>query len=321
MEAGVCGDHQDDIEPSPTTAPMGARPYDRMASELIQIESRMARAFADPLGARMTSLVVAERERLVTEPVVLPGVAPYLTYGCFPMLPWVGRLPGTTLEWGGQRFPFTPNLGEHAAHGLTASADWHVMNHASNAVTFGLDLSDVGWPFGGWVEHRIELEDSHLSFLLRMKATHAGPMSAGWHPWFQRDAEAFVGVEANLVLGVDSHFLPSARALPVDRDRDLRGYRLVDDLEVDDVYVDPRPPAVMGWSDITVLIHWGETVNAVTVYTDPQGVCIEPTTAHPGAYGVRTPADAGICSLAPDETFEVYQRWSWVTTSSRRSSD
>lgn len=115
--------------------------------------------------------------------------AAMIAWGCYPMLPWAGRLRHGCFQFQGREYTLLPNLGEHAIHGVGLGMPWHVEQHAPRCVELSLQLPrDARWPFGGYARHRIEVgADRRLRMQLQVTAgEQAMPVVIGWHPWFRK---------------------------------------------------------------------------------------------------------------------------------------
>ena len=81
------------------------------------------RAVIDPTrGARLVSLTIDGHEILATSSH--PGIDPAIADGCFPMVPWAGRIRDGRLNLDGQTYQLPQTDGEHALHGLGHVAAW-----------------------------------------------------------------------------------------------------------------------------------------------------------------------------------------------------
>lgn len=111
-----------------------------------------------------------------------------IAWGCYPMLPWAGRVRHGRFAFGGRRYALPRNLGEHAIHGVGFVLPWRVDAHAASRVELSLDLpEDARWPFGGRARQRIEAGDDWLRLELSIAAgAQAMPVALGWHPWFRK---------------------------------------------------------------------------------------------------------------------------------------
>jgi len=136
---------------------------------------------APAAGGRIASLRIGGPERLRTR----ADHPEWFAWGCYPMVPWAGRIRHGRFRFQGEEHRIPPNFGPHAIHGTVADRAW----------TLGPDGAmrcDLGprWPFGGHVVHRVVLEPGALRCVLEVHADdRAMPAQAGWHPWFRRPVE------------------------------------------------------------------------------------------------------------------------------------
>jgi aldose 1-epimerase len=138
-------------------------------------------ALAPASGGRIASLRLFGAERLRQRGT---GPGP-LQWGCYPMVPWGGRLRHGRFRAGGAAHRLPANLGAHAIHGTGTDRAWRVGDDGALRLALG-----PPWPFGGTAVHRVELGRTSVRCVLEV---HAGPVpmpaQAGWHPWFVRPVE------------------------------------------------------------------------------------------------------------------------------------
>lgn len=82
-------------------------------------------------GARITSLKAFGSE-------VLRQWQPQrraFQYGCFPMVPWAGRLGNATLNAGGQCYSLPANKPPHALHGMACYSTWEIIDKTADSLT------------------------------------------------------------------------------------------------------------------------------------------------------------------------------------------
>ncbi|MFK8023767.1 MAG: aldose 1-epimerase [Ilumatobacter sp.] len=164
-------------------------------------------------GGRVRSISVtsgSERAELLIAPGEADGS---LTWGCYPMAPWAGRLRHGRFEFmgdevlldlnhadggdagGGRIEPPVDNPGglapddrRHTIHGTTYDRLWDVVSAADDRIemTCPIDGSRK-WPFPGLARQLISVRTDGVDFELTVEPT-AGPFPAtvGWHPWFAR---------------------------------------------------------------------------------------------------------------------------------------
>lgn len=116
--------------------------------------------------------------------------AAMIAWGCYPMLPWAGRIRRGRFRFEGRDYQLPINLDHHAIHGVALDMPWEVDTHATSYIDLSLALpSDERWSFGGSAHQRIEVGEGQLRMTLTVRAgERAMPSTIGWHPWFQKPA-------------------------------------------------------------------------------------------------------------------------------------
>lgn len=226
-------------------------------------------------GARITSLKAFGQEVLRQWSPERRG----FQYGCFPMVPWVGRVGGGLLYHDGAVHQLEVNRPPHALHGLACFKPWIVDSDGS----FVLDLADV-WPWPGTARQRISVEDAALTIGLEVStAGEPFPAAAGWHPWFSRwlsESNPVPESEAQLRFDAEWQEEAAANQLPTGRRIEpLPG-------PWDNCFGNDHPAtADIQWPglrmDMTSSTGW------LTAFTEPpDAFCVEPLTGPPN--GVNT---------------------------------
>lgn len=128
-------------------------------------------------GARLASLQFAGTEILVTS-----GVDPF-SWGCYPMVPFAGRVRDARLAANGDIHQLDANAGRHAIHGTVFDTAWEVESRDERSATCVTDLGS-GWPFAGLVVQRIDVDDHGVTLRIAVHADQDQPVQVGWHPWF-----------------------------------------------------------------------------------------------------------------------------------------
>ena len=93
-------------------------------------------------GGRVASLAVYGVQLLVQPPddaYNADDLDP-MTWGCYPMAPWAGRIRNGTFTFDGVTHQLPINLAPHAIHGTVFTRVWHVDSIDGNAVTLSCDL-------------------------------------------------------------------------------------------------------------------------------------------------------------------------------------
>jgi aldose 1-epimerase len=264
----------------------------------LTLHSGRAAAVLDPdAGGRIASLRIDGLEMLVTE-----GAGP-LRWGCYPMVPWAGRLREGVLRWRGEehRLP-TDILPPHAIHGTLIETAWDVEDAGPDAATLAAGLAPP-WPWGGRAVHRVTLTPEGLHAKLEV---HAGnrPMPAivGWHPWFARvlrdPAGAAVGEPVVVDLDAGGMLRRGPDGLP-----DGTVVRPIPPEPWDDCFIDLAGAPGVHWpGGLAVRIE--SDVHCWVVYTEhPSGVCVEPQTGPPdglnsGEHALVEPGTPFVASMS-----------------------
>ena len=115
-----------------------------------------------------------------------------IAWGCFPMLPWAGRIRDGRFHFEGREHFLPITLGAHAIHGVGFDRPWRIELHLPGRLELSLRLPrDESWPFGGTARQRFTITDRALRLDLSISAEdQAMPRPVlGWHPWFLKPDE------------------------------------------------------------------------------------------------------------------------------------
>jgi aldose 1-epimerase len=250
-------------------------------------------------GGRLASLRVGGRELLVGPAGPDDGS---ITWGCYLMAPWPGRLADGQLQWEGRTIQLRRTHGRHAIHGLVSGVPWSVDAAGGSSAELSVSLERDGWPFGGTVRQRMRLEPDRIVLEAEIHAEVAMPAALGWHPWFQRRGEPRLRVDGDAVLEA-RRMIPTGQLVPVRGTLDLRAGPPLGRRRLDHAYVGVRPPVELTWPDVTLRLETDPWLPTVVVFTPPGAVCVEPETAWPNALALPRPAAtaAGARFLAAGE--------------------
>ena len=266
-------------------------------------------------GGRIVSLTIKGVERLVSKDKAR-AVDPPLYWGCYPMVPWAGRLGGGRIPTRDGEVRLEPNLPPSAIHGLGFDQPWEILELTETAVTLTCALRGLGWPFGGYARQKLQLGTGALELELEVGGyTRPGPAGLGWHPWFARPRKDDMALRLNAseVLVVDADLVPTGEVRAVTKDEDLREGPLLADRRLDHAYVRARSPAVVRWPDLELRIEFDDSMSTVVVHTPSEGVCVEPQTMWPNAplLAARGARGTGLRTLDPGESLRASERWTW----------
>jgi len=242
-------------------------------------------------GGRLSSLLVGGHELLVGDPG--PGADP-MEWGCFPMVPWAGRIRRGRFTFEGREVQLPIDLPPHAIHGTAYTRPWERLGEGHLRCDLGPD-----WPWRGTVEQRIEVTPRSLTAVLQVDALDAPmPVTVGWHPWLRRT----VGGHA------------AALQLPAER-----MWRRDDDGIPDGTLVDPTPgtwddcftalvgPVEVRWPGVLAL-RIDSDCEHVVVFDEPaHALCVEPQSGPPDAHN----SEEDLAVVVPGEPLVHHMIWTW----------
>lgn len=108
-------------------------------------------------------------------------------FGCFPMVPWCGRIRDGRFRDGGSVQQMPLNAPPHAIHGTTREGAWRVASHGDSEAVLTYDLVEP-WPYPGRVTQVATLSPDALTLTMSVEAYDSSfPAQIGWHPWFNRN--------------------------------------------------------------------------------------------------------------------------------------
>ena len=283
---------------------------------MVELSASGAVSRIDPAeGGRIVSLVIAGVERILPK-ARARAREPALYWGCYPMVPWAGRISHGRIPTNDGEVRLEPSLPPSAIHGLAFDKSWEIVGRDKTAITMVCELRGLGWPFGGRARQTLRLGAKSLELELVVAGyTRAGPAGLGWHPWFTRPATGDVElcVDASEVLVVDADLVPTGEVRKVSLREDLRARPPLGDRRLDHVYLRAKSPAIVRWPDLELRIEYDTSMETVVVHTPPEGFCVEPQTMWPNApllaaAGIR---DTGLRTLEPGESLRATEGWAW----------
>ncbi len=146
---------------------------------------RLEVALAPDAGGRIAQIRYDGVDWLVGEQ---EGGAAAIGWGCYPMVPWAGRIRQGRFAFYGKPYALPRNFGGHAIHGVGFSRPWRIDSLGADSAMLSLELpEDRYWPFGGTATQAIHVHSDGLDLQLAVQAGDQ-PMPAvlGWHPWFRK---------------------------------------------------------------------------------------------------------------------------------------
>ncbi|WP_419996732.1 aldose 1-epimerase [Streptomyces boninensis] len=221
-------------------------------------------------------------------------------YGCFPMVPFCGRIENGQFLSGGVRHQMPLNAPPHASHGTGRNVPWRVREADGRRAAFDYALGDP-WPYAGTVTQSFELAEDGGSLTVFMGVETAGdsfPAQVGWHPWFLRnlgsggDVEIAFDAEWQEERGAD-HLPTGKRIAPLPS-------------PWDDCFGMPAGVDVtLTWPDALELKVTSREEWVVVYDEQAEAVCVEPQTGPPN--GLNTMPRL----VTPIDPLEATMTWAW----------
>ncbi|MFF0014662.1 aldose 1-epimerase [Streptomyces sp. NPDC005374] len=219
-------------------------------------------------------------------------------FGCFPMVPWCGRVRDGRFRDGATVRQMPLNSPPHAIHGTARDGAWTVAHSGSDSAVITYDLVDP-WPYTGRVTQAVALTGDALTLTMSVETYDSSFLAQiGWHPWFNRTLDGGEPVRLGFTAAWQEE--RGADHLPT-------GNR-----------VDPKPGP---WDDcfgmpggVDVTLTWPGRLELkvasreewVVVYDEQEAaVCVEPQTGPPN--GLNTLPRL----VTPLEPLEASTTWTW----------
>ncbi|MCE2764194.1 MAG: hypothetical protein LW627_06725 [Ilumatobacteraceae bacterium] len=106
-----------------------------------------------------------------------------LGWGCYPMVPYCGRVRDARLSFAGRSHRLSVSAAPHSIHGTTFDRRWDIVEVDDSSVELCTDLGPQ-WPFLGRAVHHVSVGRGSLTMRLTVEADEDMPVMVGWHPWF-----------------------------------------------------------------------------------------------------------------------------------------
>lgn len=152
--------------------------------ELIDIRSddgRLVATIDSVHGGRLAGLVFDGTDLLID--AHHPRAHHPLGWGCYPMVPYCGRVRDARLDFRGRAHDLPRTAEPHSLHGVTLDRPWRSTAFDESSVELRIDFDDR-WPFRGHATHVVRVDDEGLTMVLTLEADEDMPAMVGWHPWF-----------------------------------------------------------------------------------------------------------------------------------------
>jgi aldose 1-epimerase len=286
-------------------------------------------AIAPSLGCNCIEWQVGGRDVLWAPP--LAELADRPTRGGIPILfPFPNRIRGGRFTWASREYqlPCNDSTKANAIHGFSPRVPWRVMECSAERNGAHLAADFIGsrdakvdgnlWPADPRLSMRFELQNRSLRLEATVKnsADTPLPFGLGYHPYFAVPPGDRIESPARGRWELQGS-LPTGRVLPLEAKFDLRHPRLVEELNLDDVYTDFRPTPgspteliergrVLYANGGSMSVHTSPAFRELVIFTPPhrKAVCLEPYTCPTDAVNLAARGlDVGWQTLAPGQTW------------------
>jgi aldose 1-epimerase len=220
------------------------------------------------LGARLSSLRVGARERLLTRKHGAAATA----WGAYPMVPYAGRVRDGRFVHAGAQHQLPLNFGAHAIHGTVFDVSWSTTEQSAKHAVFVAPLG-ARWPFAGRVTHEVSIDRAERSVACTLTVTTTAesmPAQVGWHPWFVRPARLEVDF-AEMYVRDDAHIATNRRIPPPPG-------------PWDDCFVGPRRAPNIVFDDGARIAVESDCDHWVVYDMPTHALCVEPQSGPPDGF-------------------------------------
>ncbi len=216
-------------------------------------------------GGRVQSIQAYSHELL------RPQTPDPMGWGCYPMVPFAGRIADGTIDIDGTIHKLPPTLGPHAIHGYGYLQPWRIVATTNTSCTTQWEFTKP-WPWKGMATQHVEVFPSRIELSLTATASERQPLSIGFHPWFNQrltnQDELSLIFEAAEMYELDQREIPTGRT------------QAPSDPPWDNCFRSLAADPVLRWNQLEATIsastdHW-------VIYTEPSdATCVEPQTGPP----------------------------------------
>ena len=153
-------------------------------------------------GGRVVGFVVSGLDLIVGED---PDA---LDWGCYPMVPWAGRIRNGHFAWGDVDVTLPIRMPPHAIHGTVFDRSWQESGPQQLESTLGDQ-----WPWQATVRSRFSMEPECFHWEITVSSEDKlMPVVLGWHPWFRKRLAD--GSHTTLHFNADEMYLRGADGIP-----------------------------------------------------------------------------------------------------------
>lgn len=259
------------------------------------------------VGGSLARLQWRGRNLVQAYPQELEDTPDHVQLGCFPMLPYAGRVRDARFGWRGAEIEVARHTPEpHGLHGEGWVAQWDVALAEESQCSLTMQHREGALQFDARMDYCLKEDGLSLVTSITSRAAIALPFGIGQHPWFPREEGAQLQLSAKRFwLEAPGGFPSQSITIPPELDH-ARG---------NDLPLAWRNNCYEGWDGKAVITYPGsghtvtltasETLGWLMVYANPDCdcVCLEPQSHLPAAHNTGSDDEHfGLVELAPGET-------------------
>ena len=227
--------------------------------------------------------------------------------GCYPLVPYSGRLGYRRFRWLGQDHTTAPNFDDnpHSVHGVAWQRPWTVVSSsAAEAELVYQHSPDADWPFAFTLRQRFVLTPEALEVHCAFTNHEAKPqpVGLGWHPYFPKRHRSRLHIELSERWDSDASGLPTRRVPQPGIDADVAH------LAFDNCFEGWRGPARI--RDEKLSLRLSSSLPYLVVFTPDTKpyYCVEPVSHVSNAIHMSDPAAHGLRAVEPKATFDAWMK-------------
>ncbi|MBL8307571.1 MAG: aldose 1-epimerase [Rubrivivax sp.] len=227
--------------------------------------------------------------------------------GCYPLVPYSGRLGYRRFRWHGQDHTTQPNFDDnpHSVHGVAWQRAWEVTSRSATEAELAYrHAADAHWPFAFTLRQRFVLTpdalEMHLAFT--NEAAERAPVGLGWHPYFPKRARSRLHIELTDRWDNDPSGLPVNRHPQPGIDGDVAH------LAFDNCFEGWKGAARLRDEKLSMRITSSLPYLVVFTPETKPYYCVEPVSHVSNAIHMSDPAAHGLRDLAPGATFDAWMK-------------
>ena len=227
--------------------------------------------------------------------------------GCYPLVPYSGRVGHRRFTWQGQAHTTAANFDDnpHSVHGVAWQRPWaEVRSSATEAELAYVHSPDAHWPFAFTLHQHFVLTPEALQVHCHFTndAVVAQPVGLGWHPYFPKREKSRLHIDVNQrwdsdASGLSTHRVPQP-AIAADVAR----------LAFDNCFEGWQGPARI--DDERMSLRLSSSLPYLVVFTPDSKpyYCVEPVSHVGNAIQMADPLAHGLRAVEPGAGIEAWMK-------------